>query len=505
MASTRSNETDLNTITTVLVFLLTFLLVFLNTRRPKKVPPGPALFPIVGNLPSMVTKDTLGRLHELRQQYGDIFGLYAGGKLMVFLNGYGTIHDALVKKGSLFMERAKPTFDKEEVYHVKGLIFTEGVVWKEGRSFTLAALQEICYSDKGFVENLVNDEVTQLSDIVLKYEHPFDVERYLNASVANIVFQVVYGHRFELNDEGLFWFQKTIRNFSNEYLKREVVLNCLPVLQHFPADILRIKRTRDQFSKVMAFLTKFIENLKSDNSKRNCTYVESYLSRIDANKSNGIENSLDEENLKIASYHLIVAGMETTASTIRWILLYLIRNPNIQDKMYSEICRVLGDEPPSVSDRKRLPYIHAVVLEGLRISHAAPLAMPHTVLQDTLFHGYLIPQDCTVIPNLSSALKDPTVWESPEEFRPERFLNEDGSDVIVPKEFIPFSLGPRSCLGETLARIEIFLFTAGLVQKLTFLPERAGILPDTRGDLATTFNAREFKMRVTPRSTFASS
>lgn len=495
MAS-KGSETDYNTIATVLVFLVTFLLVFLKTRRQSRVPPGPALFPIVGNLPSLVTKDTLGRLGELRKQYGDVYGLYAGRKLIVFLNGYKTIHDALVKKGSLFMERAKPSIDREEVYHQKGLIFADGSIWREGKSFTLATLQEICYSEKGFLESLVNDEVKQLKEIIVKFEKPFDVERYLNSCVANIVFQVVYGHRFELNDEGLFWFQRTVREFSNEYMKREVIMNCLPVLKHLPGDILLIQKTRNRFAEVMKFLTKFIDDLKSEQSSRKCTYVESYLDRIANNKMNGVDSSLDENNLKVAAYHLIVAGMESTASTIRWILLYLIRNPHIQDKMYAEINRVLKQEPPSVADKKQLPYAQAVVLEGLRISHVAPLAMPHTVVQDTLFHGFLIPKECTVIPNLSTAMMDPLVWENPEEFRPERFLSEDETVVTVPKEFIPFSLGPRSCLGETLARLEIFLFTTGLVQKLKFLPEREGTLPGTKGELAATYNAKPFKMRT---------
>ncbi|XP_053397674.1 cytochrome P450 2K4-like [Mercenaria mercenaria] len=499
MDSKRGNDQDYSTITTVLIFLLTFLLVYINTRRQKRVPPGPALFPIVGNLPSLVSSDTLGRLNELRKLYGDVFGLYAGRQLLVFLNGYDIIHDALIKKGSQFMERAKPSFDKEQVVHTKGLIFAEGTKWKEGRSFTLAALQDLCYRDKGFIDHLVNVEITGLKEAILKFEHPFDIERYLNSSITNVVFQVVYGHRFDLNDEGLYWLQKTIRTNSEEYMKREVILNCLPFLQQVPGDILGIQNSRDTFSKIMEFLTKYIETLKRKTSHVNCTYVESYLDRIAANKSNGVESTFDEDDMKIAAYHLIVAGSETTASTVRWILLHLIRNPHIQDKMYAEMTKVLGKEPPSVADRKRLPYVQAVVLEGLRISHVAPLAMPHTVHQDTLFRGYIIPEQCTVIPVLSSVLKDPYVWEDPEEFKPERFLNADGSDVIIPEQFIPFSLGPRSCLGETLARIEIFLFTAGLVQNLRFLPEYDGMLPDKNGVLATTLNARTFKMRVVER------
>lgn len=106
----RNKDVDFSTITTVLVFLCTFLLAYISTRRRKHVPPGPPLFPIVGNLPSLMTRDTLGKLADLRKQYGDVYGLYTGNQLMVFLNGYETIHDALVKKGLQFVLSLNPQF-----------------------------------------------------------------------------------------------------------------------------------------------------------------------------------------------------------------------------------------------------------------------------------------------------------------------------------------------------------------------------------------------------------
>ncbi|XP_060562844.1 cytochrome P450 2C23-like [Ruditapes philippinarum] len=500
MDSALFKETDYSILTTASVFLVTFFLVYINTRRQKGVPPGPALFPIVGNLPSLATRDILGRLNELRKQYGDVFGLYTGSKLFVFLNGYDVIHDALIKKGSKFMFRALPSFDQEEDQHTKGLIFSKGRIWKEGRMFAISTLQEICFKDKGFLEHLVEFEVNDLTETILKSDHPFDIERVLNSSLQNVIFQVVYGYRFDLNDDGLHWFQKTVRAQSKRFLAREVILNCLPFLEHVPGDILGIERSRVDYAAEMHFLSKRIE--KFENQKKGTqrkTFVECYLEKMAANKSNETDSTFDEKDMKIAAHHLITAGSETSASVIRWILLYLIRNPHIQDKLCAEMTNVLGNEALSIGDRKRMPYMQAVILEGLRISHVVPLSLPHTVEQDTLFRGYVIPENCTIIPVLSTALKDPDVWEDPEEFKPERFLNATGNDVIIPKQFVPFSLGPRSCLGETLATIEIFLFLAGLVQKLKFLPEHDNEYPDQKGELGLTFTPLNFKMRVEKR------
>jgi hypothetical protein len=261
------NGIDYSVITTVAIFFITFFLVYINTRRQKGVPPGPALFPIVGNIPSLASDDTLCRLSELRKQYGDVFGLYTGSKLLVFLNGYDVIHDALIKKGSKFMFRALPAYDQEEDVHTKGLIFSKGAIWRNGRNFVVATLQEICYNDKGFVEHLVDYEVNDLTETILKFEEPFDIELYLNSSVQNIIFQIVYGHRFDLDDEDLHWFQRTIRTNSEKFLKTDVILNCLPFLEHFPVDILGFKKSRSSFEKQLEFLTKMIEKLKNRNEK----------------------------------------------------------------------------------------------------------------------------------------------------------------------------------------------------------------------------------------------
>ncbi|KAL4233346.1 monooxygenase [Mactra antiquata] len=494
---------DKSFISTLLVFICTLLLVYMNTRRRRNVPPGPPLLPIVGNLHSLMSRDTLGRLSELRRQYGDIFGLYMGNQLMIFLNGYDTIHDALVKKGSLFMFRAKPAYEKKSIYNTKGLIFSEGKLWKDGRQFALSALQEICFSDKRFLDNVIEEEIDHLFNTITMKENPVEIEQLLNSSVANVTFRIVYGHRFELNDTWLKWFQKTVRQFSENYVIHEVVLNCLPFIKHLPGDLLGLQKTITKINEIMTYLTQLIDNVKHNSNteveKQTCSFAGMYLEKIANDKDNEVESTFEDDNLKVASYHLIVAGSETTSTTIRWILLYLVRNPDIQEKIYSELLQKLGEDLPSVNDRKRLPYTNAVILEGIRISNVAPLAMPHTVTTDTMFNGFLIPEKSVLIPNLNSALMDPLIWDCPKEFRPERFMNETLSEVVVPKQFIAFSLGPRSCIGETLARIEIFLFVAGLVKKLKIYPEKDGILPDTEGILATTYNPKPFKIRVYKR------
>jgi len=163
---------------------------------------------------------------------------------------------------------------------------------------------------------------------------------------------------------------------------------------------------------------------------------------------------------------LFVAGAETTSTTLSWTFLLLALHPEIQEKLHEEIRRVVGmSRLPSLNDRPEMPYTEAVIMEVMRYSAMVPLAVQHRTVEDVHFHGFFIPKDTLIIPNLYCAMRDPKVWGDPDNFRPDRFLSPDGKTVVRHEAFIPFSTGRRVCLGETLARDELFLFTTSLFQR----------------------------------------
>ena len=145
---------------------------------------------------------------------------------------------------------------------------------------------------------------------------------------------------------------------------------------------------------------------------------------------------------------LFIAGIDTTGTTLEWLLTYMAQNPSVQKKLQEEIDTIVGDSRlPSLADRKLMPYADAVMHELLRLSSIAPLGVPHKAMKDLDFHGYRIPKDTMIFANLHAVHHDPTVYKNPGAFLPERFFGDEGK-ILKKETFFAFSIGKRRCKKE---------------------------------------------------------
>ncbi|XP_071452965.1 cytochrome P450 2D14-like [Hetaerina americana] len=149
-------------------------------------------------------------------------------------------------------------------------------------------------------------------------------------------------------------------------------------------------------------------------------------------------------------------------------ILYMILYPEVQKKVQQELDEIIGkDRLPRLEDRTRLPYTEATILEVYRLSSIAPTSLPHKPVTNEdyiIFRGYHIPKNAVVVFNFHGLHSDPKLWESPMRLIPERFLLKNGRGLNR-EALIPFGAGKRACLGESLARNNVFLFFTGLLQR----------------------------------------
>ena len=488
--------------TKVLIFIVTLLtlLFYIRTRRDGRMPPGPPLLPILGNILSVVGKDSLDKFMLLGKKYGDVYGLYIGQELTVVLNSFDAVSDALLKKGSLFTRRPVTPFTAA-TDHYTGVLTAYDELWKEERNFAQMALQTLCFKNKSmYMEELILQEAWKLLDKLENLKGPVNPKQYLSISSANVLSSIIWSKSFDLDDPDFSTFLEEMGESELSYIKKLVVVNCFPFLLKLPFDILDLKMIYRGPLKWHSYLEKRIENNDKLTDKTE-DFVNLYLDAIDETQANLRGQTFTTFQLKNTSFDLLIGGSETTATTLNWLLLYILNDPDLQARLHTEIDDVIEkDRPPSLTDRPRMPYMEATILEALRIAPPAPLGFPHTVPHDATFRGYLIRENTTVVTNIYSVHRDPKLWDDPTEFRPERFLSEDMTTLEIPKWFIPFSLGPRSCLGETLAKMQLFLFMTSLLQRFKLLPSDDQTVLETKtGVFGSTFNPVPYEVRFLRR------
>lgn len=486
-----------------LICVLLITLLFMSIRRRHGIPPGPPLLPVFGNMFTLFSRDTNGTLQKLRDKYGDIFSLYIGQELVIVLNGYSAIHGALVGKGRLFANRPRSAFQRLVMDDSNGILFCNGSAWKERRRFTEKTLKEICFSNKAqYIQGILREEVGHVLQKLDEIHGEINITHFTNVYALNVICRVVYGNRFNFDDENALYLINAFHDIGMQVAKMQVMVNCFPFLQHLPGDGLGLKKLNLQQLKLSSLNVQFSEQSQNDQSSNR--FVDAFQDEITnaESKPNSSCDTFSHFQKVHTCSDLIGAASDTTANAIMWVLLYLVREQDIQEKMFQEIQATIGTQSEvELDDREQLPYIRAVILEGMRIASSTPLALPHSVSENIMYNNYLFPKDSTVLVNLTSVLKDPTIFEEPDVFKPERFLVSDHSEVFEMDEFIPFSLGPRHCLGESLARMELFMIISGLIQKFQLLPAEAEKLPDTVGQLSTVYKPLPFSVRLVKRTT----
>ncbi|KTF78368.1 hypothetical protein cypCar_00043766 [Cyprinus carpio] len=395
-----------------------------------QTPPGPRPLPFVGTIPYFL-KNPMEFIRSL-SQYGEMTTVYIGRKPAVFLNTVEIMKEALVQNASSFSGRPPiPLL----IWITEGYgIIMAAFSWKQQRRFALHTLRNFGLGKKS-VEERVTEESSYLVPEMLKLEgKPFDPQHAIQNAVSNIICSIVFGDRFDYDNKRF--------KYLLEILKENIIQAGSLVGQQ-----------------------------KSDK-----------------------DSTFHEDNMVMSVADLFLAGTDTTATTIRWGLIYLTQDPDVQERCHEEIVRVLGyDRLPSMDDRDELPYTYATIHEIQRCANIVPSGLFHETTQPTKLRGYDIPKGTVIFTNLTAILTDKEHWKYPDTFNPENFLDDNGH-FFKPDSFLPFSMGPRVCLGETLAKTELFLFVTSLLQRIRFSWPPGVKWPDMNGIVSVVRSPEPFNI-----------
>ncbi|XP_078521948.1 cytochrome P450 2J2-like [Lissotriton helveticus] len=352
----------------------------------------------------------------------------------------------------------------------KGVVSATGHTWRQQRRASTIILRSLGNRQKS-MGNRIQDEVQHMVEFLTSQEgRPLNPDHLIRSCVTNVISAVMFGHRFSLEDDVLHRLMeatKAVIPFLSSFWGQ--------LHEMFPQLIRLLPGPHQKFFELLEYGRNYVKKEIRDHQEspkaEQQDFIDLYIDQIEKTK-NDPKAAFDEANLVQVVLDLVFGGSDTITATLLWALLYVVKYPDIQEKIQRELDDVF--EPNKIiqyEHRKKLPYTNAVIHEIQRYSSIAPLGIPHLCVKDTTIQGFHLKKGTIAISNLFSALHDSTIWEVPEEFNPSRFLDKEGH-FVKKDTFIPFSAGHRVCLGEQLARTELFILFSNLLRHFTFhLPE----------------------------------
>ncbi|KAJ7973688.1 Cinnamate 4-hydroxylase [Quillaja saponaria] len=424
-------------------------------------PPGPLSIPIFGNWLQVGNDLNHRLLAAMSQEYGPIFLLKLGSKNLAVVSDPELANQVLHTQGVEFGSRPRNVVFDIFTGNGQDMVFTiYGDHWRKMRRimtlpfFTNKVVHH--YSDMWEEEmDLVVGDLKSNEIKVMIRTSGIVIRKGLQLMLYNIMYRMMFDSKFE-SQEDPFFIEATKFNSERSRLAQSFEYNYgdfIPLLRPFLKGYLN--KCRDLQGRRLAFFNNnYVEKRRKimaangENHKSSCAIDHI----IDAQ----MKGEISEENVIYIVENINVAAIETTLWSMEWAIAELVNNPRVQSKIRQEISTVLKDQLVTESNLHELPYLQATVKETLRLHTPIPLLVPHMNLKEEKLGGYTIPKESKVVVNAWWLANNPSWWKNPEEFRPERFLEEEcATDAVaggkVDFRYLPFGVGRRSCPGIILA------------------------------------------------------
>ncbi|KAJ4971055.1 hypothetical protein NE237_004154 [Protea cynaroides] len=453
--------------------------------------------------------DTESTLRDLCKTYGPIITFRIGSSTSIFIAGHAVAHEALIQKGAAFSHRPGPVtpsciFDNSylDVGSSSGKRWT--LIRRNIASVVLIPSRYKAFGGaRRWVLQVLNDSLANH----VKSGEPVPMLDRFGYAIFCLLLYLCFGEALD---------GKIIREIMETEKGKLARFNLLGVFALFPRlgkfvfkknwnEMLELRQK--QLSVLLPLIEASRErrgNIKQD--KIDDTSFVSYINSLfDLEiKEEGGRKLANREIATLIS-EVLDAGSDTTTTTFEWIMAHLVKNPEMQEKVYSEVVGVSGlTEEIKEEDLEKMSYLRGVVLEGLRLHPPIHFLLPRVVTEDIVVSGYLIPKDARVNFLVAEFGWDPKVWKDPMEFKPERFMAGDEHeefDLTSTKELkmMPFSAGRRICPGYGLGTLHLEYFLANVIRDYKWTPVEGDDVDMTEKMEFACVMKHSLKVNLTPR------
>jgi cytochrome P450 len=444
---------------------------------------GPWRVPVLGNLLSFGTSPHVS-LTNLRDTYGGAYSLQLGSHEAIMLASYDAL-GLLQKHGTKLSSRPR-IFQALEVITEGGKDIAMSSYSQRWRLWRKTfAHRMFSRSNAAGYRSVLQDEAVQLVDTfrkAAKSGEPFDPYFALKRAAMNTIVTLTFGVRFDDGNEELVGLVDALAEVFR-VAGAASLADFIPALRVLPQPNLRVAAEK----------TAIVEAFLSDQVARHLdTYVPGAEPRdwcdivLETQRNYHTDEPGDgessgnmvttEHGIK-AQLNLFGAGTDTSSTTLHWLVFYWMQHPETLRRVQRELDEVVGPDPAFAEFTDdayaRFPYTHACIFEAMRLRTVVPFSLPHLATEDvdTTIDGkpLHIPTGTILMPNAYACHMDTSVWGSDAAvFRPDRFLELDEQEAR--RRILSFSVGPRRCLGEPLARQELFVFATALARAISLAP-----------------------------------
>jgi len=419
------------------------------TVHGNRVPPGPKGLPFVG-VSFELLGDALGLLRRVAREYGDIVRIPVAFGERILLNHPDWIEQLLVVQQNKFH---KSTLSKEATGRLlgQGLLISEGEFWRRQRRLAQPA----------FLRARINDYARTMVEIAGKHMQEWrggerrDMAHEMMALTLDIAVRTLFGTTLPNEAKQVGRAMTFLMRYSLGRARSPVNI---PASWPTPKN----RRANREYEFLDSLVYRIISERRAQgNSTRHTDLLSLLMGAMDEDGSQMTPKQLRDETMTI-----FLAGHETTALTLGWTWFLLSENPAAEARLHEELRGVLGGRAPEIKDLERLPYLQAVVNEVLRLYPAAYL-LARTSIAPSTIGGYELPTGSTILASQWVMQRDARYYDDPDAFRPERWL--DGLMGRLPAgAYFPFGDGPRRCIGQSFALMELALVTAAVAQHFRF-------------------------------------